>query len=534
MTDNYYNMFCGDGYIPISNHKAIITYPNPYSEDTPLEETATIIDRDGGFMNPLLYDLLSQPTPHGHEDLIHKYLPTSHKNVNYWKKDELGNIIIRVGNKKNSNTIFSCHMDTAHPVTQTDKTTLIFKNEKCPLVDRYLVKAKRNGKKPNTYTGSVLGGDDKIGVFILSKMIENGISGLYIFHIGEERGCIGSRYIAEKSSDLFAGYKRAIAFDRQGYTDVIAHQRGRRCASKTFTEELAKQLCTRGPKKLMFEGDVQGMYTDTANYTKYIPECSNVSIGYSSQHSAAETVDTLWAEQMLLPSILNVEWEKLPVNHVVEKSVPTTVYSYLGTCIELEDIFDHTPSKHERKRLIKQWLMKSSPYEQKEAATNELFVLLKKLAKLNRTANKNNQKEKLPQLDLPQAPIDPSLGAYTFIYGALEFIDLFNSYEILLSFDNDHVYCKDLFGEINALGPAENTEASRENAIIISTVLCKLCANFTVSLYERNVYGTFDITIQNEMKALIHNALNYMNTHKMGVYVNAGSKFSAATGIGTR
>ena len=73
-------------------------------------------------------------------------------------------------------------------------------------------------------TPCVLGADDKLGCYIMCRLIEAGVSGLYVFHVGEEVGGIGSSYLAKTYPDKFHNIDRCIAFDRKGYSDVITHQ----------------------------------------------------------------------------------------------------------------------------------------------------------------------------------------------------------------------------------------------------------------------------------------------------------------------
>jgi hypothetical protein len=61
----------------------------------------------------------------------------------------------------------------------------------------------------------------------------------------------------------------------------------------------------------MYLPDDTGIFTDTANYTMHIPECTNVSCGYANEHSGSETLHmpTLMA---LRNQCLVLDWESLP------------------------------------------------------------------------------------------------------------------------------------------------------------------------------------------------------------------------------
>jgi hypothetical protein len=60
-----------------------------------------------------------------------------------------------------------------------------------------------------------------------------------------------------------------------------------------------------------FSPDDTGSFTDTANYVDSIAECTNVSIGYKSEHTANETLDLNYLGYMA-EQVLRVEWEALP------------------------------------------------------------------------------------------------------------------------------------------------------------------------------------------------------------------------------
>ena len=192
-----------------------------------------------------------------------------------------------------SKTIFSCHVDTVHRtdgmqrVKYDRKTQCYFKDD-----------------------GEPLGADDGAGAWIMLEMIDAGIPGMYIFHRGEERGGIGSSYMASKFGHWLEKFDRAIAFDRRGSSDVITHQGSQRCCSDDFAQALSDAFNAHNDE-LMYVPDDGGVFTDTANYTELIPECTNVSCGYQNEHTGKETLHlpTVFA---LRDACLSVDWENLP------------------------------------------------------------------------------------------------------------------------------------------------------------------------------------------------------------------------------
>src|ERR1035437_8714888 len=125
-------------------------------------------------------------------------------------------------------------------------------------------------------------------------MILSGVPGHYIFHYGEEFGGEGSSELARYPGDTLAGSKYAMALDRSGTGDVIAHQYAR-CCLDTFAESLSAALNLSG---LDYQPDSTGVFTDTANYTDLIGECTNLSVGYQHAHSERETLDTVFLSHL--------------------------------------------------------------------------------------------------------------------------------------------------------------------------------------------------------------------------------------------
>lgn len=321
-----------------------------------LSDKVRPIVRGDGTMDDLLYDLLVTPTKHGYESRLYPILPFmqgvdetavkaadgKYDQVHNGKRiriDIKGNIVVDVGKPKvDFRSIFSCHMDTCHPADASDIGLVLTVGGTNVGIDAphedqpdfvYAVRTFTNRDGSTTIGPSLLGADDKLGVFIMCKMIEKGIPGRYIFHVGEEVGCIGSRYIADNRPDFLKNMRRAIAFDRAGYGDVIVSQATGVCASKEFTDALANKLndAINTPFQ-KFTGNVRGVYTDTAHYIYDVHECSNISVGYFQQHGTSEHFDLCWLRDILLPGILNVDFENLPVVRTKAEKPKYESYSY--------------------------------------------------------------------------------------------------------------------------------------------------------------------------------------------------------------
>ena len=275
----------------------------------------------------MLFDLLSCIAPHPNYTTIiktiKKYLPKDQKMY----KDSIGNLIIKVG--KDYETMFSCHMDMVFRKTYfddleegQDKLDLFVSNKKDQtIIWGGLITDYKN--KTYYYTPTTLGADDKAGIFILLNLIRANIPGLYIFHAGEEVGGIGSHDIKTRKPGLLKGIKRAIAFDRMHYLDIVDRQRGQVCCSRkfvnAFSDQLSDVLITPNKIPNRFKG-ATGTFTDTANYTELISECTNLSVGYFNQHGSEECLNVTWLEKVLTPALLKIDWEALPAERSLDKA----------------------------------------------------------------------------------------------------------------------------------------------------------------------------------------------------------------------
>lgn len=242
-------------------------------------------------------ELTSRTYPHGTEEDVFPLLNSE------LQKDEFGNHFIKIGE---SDVMFTSHLDTATSALTT-------------------VNHVFDGKIIKTDGKSILGADDKAGVTIMLYMIENKIPGLYYFFLGEEVGCIGSRKVANvQKEQKLEGINKVISFDRRGTDSVITFQSSQRCCSDTFGEALSKQL-NLADETFSYKNDPTGILTDSVQFIKIYSECTNISVGYRSEHTFSEQQDiehlTKLAEACLL-----VDWNSLPV----ERDPSKTEYKSYG------------------------------------------------------------------------------------------------------------------------------------------------------------------------------------------------------------
>ena len=235
--------------------------------------------------------LTSRTYPHGTEAEVFPLLGEG------LQEDEFGNLFAKIGE---SDAMFTAHLDTATSAL-SDVNHVIEGNI-----------IKTDGK-------SILGADDKAGVAIMLNMIENKIPGLYYFFLGEEVGCVGSRKSAAAQKEKkIEGITKVISFDRRGKNSVITFQSGARCCSDTFGSALSKAL-NDADSTFKYENDDTGILTDSIQFVGIYPECTNISVGYQSEHTFSESQDIDHLEKLAV-ACLKIDWASLPVERDPSKT----------------------------------------------------------------------------------------------------------------------------------------------------------------------------------------------------------------------
>lgn len=232
---------------------------------------------------------LSMRRPHGgsNEMLLLAYLSQLDPANAFF--DDCGNLHLDRRTSRKHRTLFVAHVDTVHRTNGPN----VFDDSKPIWI---------------AAGGQPLGADDGAGVALLTGLIAAKVPGYYVFTRGEEVGGVGAKYLVDCMEDLLAEFDHAVAFDRRKTFSVITHQGMGRCCSDTFAEVLCDELNSNG---MLYMPDDGGVYTDTAEFTDIIPECTNISVGYEHEHSAKEQLDTEHLAA-LLNAACAVRWDKLP------------------------------------------------------------------------------------------------------------------------------------------------------------------------------------------------------------------------------
>jgi len=224
---------------------------------------------------------------------------------NTWK-DAAGNIHLDLRHDKTNRTLFVAHTDTVHRNDGRQVPMITGHMMTCDLTDTI---------------ATCLGADDGAGVLVLLHLIHNRIPAYYIFTRGEERGGIGANFLVKTYPQLLGQFDRAIAFDRKGTSSVISHQGWGRCCSDTFADALSELLSSDW---LMYAPDDSGVYTDTAEFIDIIPECTNISAGYMSEHTTKESLNLQHLFD-LMEQVVTIDWDAIPTERdpSVKEPLPT-------------------------------------------------------------------------------------------------------------------------------------------------------------------------------------------------------------------
>lgn len=197
-----------------------------------------------------------------------------------------GNYILTIG--ENPRHMFAAHSDTVHAIGGFQKIEY----------DGDLIRLAPESKS------NCLGADCTSGVWLILQMVRANVPGVYAIFAGEEIGCQGSRAYAKANRDKMHGIQSVISFDRKAYESIITFQSSGRTCSDEFAKDLAAII------GLDMKPDPTGSYTDSNEFADFVPECTNVSVGYFSQHTAKESQDWPFLES-LAGRLISADWDSL-------------------------------------------------------------------------------------------------------------------------------------------------------------------------------------------------------------------------------
>lgn len=285
-------IYVHDGESTIPNSVKPFTYKNDWkpAPRERLAETGELVWNDPSFTS--LRQMLGfrrQGRTRTEKRFIHQFIAPLDMKV-----DGYGNYYKRIGNAP---VMWACHTDSVHRMGGFQDLAYEQKHGILSLATK-------------EKTSNCLGADDAAGIWVMEQMILNKVEGLYVFHRDEERGGGGSRHFCKHHAADYKHVDMCVSLDRYGYDSVITHQWGR-CCSDAYGDALADAL--NGQHDMFqFRKDSGGLFTDSANYTDDIPECTNLSVGYFGHHSSTEEVSVPHLLR-LKDALSNIDTSKLPV-----------------------------------------------------------------------------------------------------------------------------------------------------------------------------------------------------------------------------
>ena len=292
----------------------------------------------------LLYQMLQTRRPSGsksEKNWIARYIDS----IPGIQRDSYGNRIIRIGQ---SATMISCHTDSVH--SDGGQQAIDFDRGIIRLRDKSKrILSPRYGARFQAHKGysrNCLGADDAVGCYAALRTIAAGTPALYVFHRDEEIGGKGSAWIEQNNVHLLDGIERCIAIDRRGQEDIITHQMMGRCCSDEFALSLADSI------GMVHKPCAFGSFTDSANYTDLIGECTNISAGYHYEHTSAEFVETDYVEE-LIDRLCSLDFESLPSARqageidLYERYTYTVLAKQTGARVYLDNFLDEPESSTE-------------------------------------------------------------------------------------------------------------------------------------------------------------------------------------------
>lgn len=220
-----------------------------------------------------LISLYNIASPSGKEKQMAKFIIAELNSMGItYKKDRCGNVYAVKGNAKTYPCIVS-HMDEVH--RRKTGTYGAYAVDDKMIVGYDYLNRKMTG----------IGADDKNGIWICLKALENFKDMKCVFFVKEEIGCIGS---GGADMDFFSDCRYVIQCDRKGNSDIITNIGMSELCSREFIEKIHPErygyvVCS-------------GMTTDVhALKTRGLGiSCINLSCGYYNPHTDSEY--TIWED----------------------------------------------------------------------------------------------------------------------------------------------------------------------------------------------------------------------------------------------
>jgi len=191
------------------------------------------------------------------------------------KTDETKKFIL-VTPKTNLYPVLVSHLDIYNEINKPDRIELV-KEDNLNVYEGYLED-----------TRTLLGGDDRNGVWTMLTLMENNHNIGYLFTTDEECGCIGVHYVLDNGilSSIEENITYFLQIDRRGISDLAYY---------IMDNGLKTHQNLKFQSKLEMLEDyslTKGSSTDIKHICKKLGICGiNISAGYYNEHESQEYTD---------------------------------------------------------------------------------------------------------------------------------------------------------------------------------------------------------------------------------------------------
>lgn len=242
-----------------------------------------------------LKDLFLIHSPSGKEEKVKEYVMSKVKDATI-EEDEKGNLYISKGS--GTRACIVAHMDTVFK-KEPDKRIIVIDDS---VMIGYDVKEKEQ---------CGLGADDKVGVYIALRALEEFDNIKVLLTVEEETGCNGADKV---ELDFFNDIGFALQADRKGYGEITKEAKTKfkdvDMFSDEFGEAIAETLSTYEFKEIKNGGS-----TDIVRlkYRGINVSAANLACGYYDPHKSTEHIileEVFKTEDMMLEIVENLGGKK--------------------------------------------------------------------------------------------------------------------------------------------------------------------------------------------------------------------------------
>ena len=253
--------------------------------------------------NDFLLELFRIPSMSTKEDRMKSYVEKRLTRMNIpFETDDYGNIY-NITNK--DMPMLNAHMDTVQDEDDVELASFIKIRE-------------------NVLSGyGVIGGDDKCGIYVIFKLLEEIPTLNFLFTVEEELGCVGSGYFVknQKNNKELDNVLYCLTLDRKGNEDIL-------CVNNSYGSKEFQEVLHDAGKEFNYSPST-GTMCDADKLNDFF-SCCNLSSSYYNAHTKDEFVllDGLQQTYEYVHKIVTTVKEKFPL--AKKETYGYSGYDYTG------------------------------------------------------------------------------------------------------------------------------------------------------------------------------------------------------------